>query len=435
MSHGLRGFCGFNLRHPRHPRLALSLFALLIPASGIALLQVRNSKTAVVASDPAMELQQKINSGTVKLEFEPDHGYLQSLLKHLKIPVSSQTLVFSKSSFELGLISPSNPRALYFNDESYVSWIPNSSIMEIASVDPHAGAMFYTLNNQDEPSGPKFERKTEECLVCHDTFQASTPVPRLLMLSVLPNPSGNAIKAAALITNDESPLRERWGGWYVTGRHGRQRHLGNTIVKASEIEIDNIKNYIARMDLSRGANVTDLSSRFDTKPYLSRHSDIVALMVLGHQTHVHNLMNFARYALQSALQEKQDSTAALDLVKDDLEKIVRAMLFSGEAALTEPISGTSGFAAEFANQGPRDSHGRSLRDLDLKQRLFRYPLSYVIYSKMFDQMPRPITDYVTRRLGEVLSGEDKSADFAHLSKADREAILGIVRETKPGFFR
>src|SRR5439155_1793490 len=238
------------------------------------------------------------------------------------------------------------------------------------------------------------------------------------MLSVLPNPSGNAIKAAALITNDESPLRERWGGWYVTGRHGRQRHLGNTIVKASEIEIDNIKNYIARMDLSRGANVTDLSSRFDTKPYLSRHSDIVALMVLGHQTHVHNLMNFARYALQSALQEKQDSTAALDLVKDDLEKIVRAMLFSGEAALTEPISGTSGFAAEFANQGPRDSHGRSLRDLDLKQRLFRYPLSYVIYSKMFDQMLRPITDYVTRRLGEVLSGEDKSADFAHLSKAD-----------------
>ena len=257
------------------------------------------------------------------------------------------------------------------------------------------------------------------------------------MLSVLPNPAGNAIKAAALITNDESPLRERWGGWYVTGTHGSQRHLGNTIVKASESEIENIniKNYIAKMDLSRGANVTDLTSWFDAKLYLSPHSDIVALMVLGHQTHVHNLINFARYSMQSALQGKQDSKAAVDFVKDDLEKIVKAMLFSGEAPLTEPISGTSTFAAEFSNQGPRDSHRRSLRDLDLKHRLFRYPLSYVVYSKLFDQMPGPMKDYVTRRIGEVLTGEDRSQDFAHLSEADREAILGILRETKPGFLQ
>ncbi|PYS55974.1 MAG: hypothetical protein DMG13_01925 [Acidobacteria bacterium] len=413
-------------------KLVLSVLALLIPATGIALLQVRSSKIAATPSDPAIELQEKIDSGKVRLEFEPDYGYLRSLLKNLKIPISSQTLVFSKSSFELGLISPSNPRALYFNDDSYVSWIPYSSIMEIASVDPKAGAVFYTLS-QEQASRPRFERKTEECLVCHDTFQAAAPVPRLLMLSVLPNPAGNAIKAAALITNDESPLRERWGGWYVTGTHGSQRHLGNTIVKASESDIENIKSYIGKMDLSTGANVTDLSRWFDTKPYLSPHSDIVALMILGHQTHVHNLINFARHALQSALQEKQDSKAALDFVKDDFEKIVRAMLFAGEAPLTEAITGTSGFASDFVKLGPRDSRGRSLRDLDLKHRLFRYPMSYVIYSRTFDEMPAPIKDYVARRVGEVLNGEDKSEDFAHLSKPDCEAILGILRETKPGF--
>src|SRR5881396_3533478 len=158
-------------------KLVLSVLALLIPATGIALLQVRSSKIAATPSDPAIELQEKIDSGKVRLEFEPDYGYLRSLLKNLKIPISSQTLVFSKSSFELGLISPSNPRALYFNDDSYVSWIPSSSIMEIASVDPDEGAVFYTLDNQDESSRPQFERKSEECLVCHDTQQASTPVP------------------------------------------------------------------------------------------------------------------------------------------------------------------------------------------------------------------------------------------------------------------
>jgi hypothetical protein len=432
ISRGLRGLRGFNPGNPRNPRLLLVLAALLIPATGVALLQVRNSKTAAIPAEPVADLQQKIDTGKVRLDFEPDRGYLLSLLKNLKIPISSQTLVFSKSSFELGLISPSNPRALYFNDDSYVGWVPSSSIIEIASVDPRAGAVFYTLS-QEKKSRPKFERKTEECLVCHDTFQAATPVPRLLMLSVLPNPAGNAIKAAALITNDESPLRERWGGWYVTGTHGSQRHLGNTMVK-SEPDIDNIKNFIAKMDLSAGANVTDLSRWFDTKPYLSPHSDIVALMVLGHQTHVHNLINFARHALQSAIHEKQDPGSAIDLVKDDVEKIVRAMLFAGETPLTESITGTSRFASDFVNPGPRDSHGRSLRDLDLKHRLFRYPLSYVIYSRTFDELPDSIKAYVSRRLREVLNGQDKSEDFAHLSESDREAVLEILRETKPGFF-
>jgi hypothetical protein len=163
--------------------------------------------------------------------------------------------------------------------------------------------------------------------------------------------------------------------------------------------------------------------------YLSPASDIVALMVLGHQSHVHNLITVANLKLQGALAAKPGGTS--DVVRELGEPVVRAMLFSGEAALTDPVAGTSGFADEFVKQGPRDSRGRSLRDLDLKTRLLRYPLSYVIYSESFDQMPALLKDYVYRRLREVLSGADQSAPYAHLSAPDREAILAILKDTKP----
>jgi len=408
-------------------RIFAAVFALLIPMLGTAVRQEEPAETA----DPASELARKLETGKVGLNYDEERGYLSAVLKELKVPVSSQTLVFSKSSFQLTQISPETPRAVYFNDDTYVGWVNHGQYIEIASVDPKTGPVFYTLSQDDDPN-PRLELQTEQCLVCHDTFQTSTPIPRLLILSVLPNPDGNALKAAALITNDQSPLRERWGGWYVTGTHGKQRHLGNTIVRARADDVDDIKKFIARMDLSSGANVTDLGKRFDTKPYLTPHSDIIALMLLGHQTHVHNLITSGVYEIRDAIQ--QDLSARMsEIAKDAGEPIVRAMLFSGEAQLTEPVMGTSDFAAEFMSRGPRDSKGRSLRELDLKQRLLRYPLSYLIYSKSFDAMPGPLKDYVYRRFREVLTGEDNSPDFRHISEADRKAILEILHDTKPDF--
>jgi hypothetical protein len=379
--------------------------------------------------DPVARLQQKIDNGEVVLQFDAKHGYLSSLLKDLNIPVSSQSLVFSKSSEQEAVISPQTPRALYFNDDVYVGWVQGGAI-ELAAVDPKSGSFFYTLTQENNPH-PKFERHTTNCVGCHDSSEdPSRLIPRLLMLSVLPDRQGKAINAAAVVTTDRSPFRERWGGWYVTGTHGKQTHMGNQTFSAPAREITSIPDYIANLDLTPGANVTDLSSRFDTRPYLVPHSDIVALMVLAHQTHVHNLITFATYRLQAALESDAKAETA-SLVKELAEPVVRAMLFSGETALTDPIAGTSGFAAEFVKPGPRDSRGRSLRDLDLKTRLLRYPLSYVIYSDAFNQMPAALKDYVYRRLREVLNGEDKSAAFAHLSASDRENILAILKDTKP----
>jgi hypothetical protein len=252
------------------------------------------------------------------------------------------------------------------------------------------------------------------------------------MLSVLPNPDGNALKAAALITNDKSPLRERWGGWYVTGTHGSQRHLGNTIVRARADDIDDMKKFIPRLDLNGGANLTDLSKRFATREYLSPYSDIVALMVLGHQTHVHNMITSGVYEMRDAV-TKGLTDKMPQIIKDAGEPIVKAMLFSEETPLTDIVAGTSGFAADFTSRGPRDSKGRSLRDFDLKHRLLLYPMSYLIYSKSFDDMPPELLQYVERRFREVLTGEDTSPAFAHLSADDRRAILEILHETKPGY--
>ena len=408
----------------RSARILICSLTVLIPAAPRTLREeVKNS---------AADLAQQIQTGKIVLNYDETHGYLRSLLKQLNVPISSQTLVFSKSSFQLSQIGPEAPRAVYFNDDVYVGWVNHGQFIEIAEVDPQTGPVFYKLTQEYDPY-PLVQRETEECLVCHDTFQTSTPVPRLLMLSVLPNPEGNALKAAALITNDQSPLRERWGGWYVTGTHGMQRHLGNTLVRARADDVDDMRKFIARMDLSVGANVTDLRSKFDTKEYLSPHSDIVALMVLGHQTHVHNMITSGVYEIRDAITQGLSREKMADAVKDAGERIVRAMLFVSEAQLTEPIRGTSSFAEEFMKRGPRDSKGRSLRDLDLQHRLLRYPLSYLIYSKSFDAMPGELKDYVNRRVREVLTGEDKSADFQHLSAEDRTAILEILRETKPEF--
>ena len=95
------------------------------------------------------------------------------------------------------------------------------------------------------------------------------------------------------------------------------------------------------------------------------------------------------------------------------------------------ITSTPGFAKDFVRRGPRDAKGRSLRDFDLERRLFKYPCSYLIYSAAFDGMPADVREYVLRRLYEVLTGADRAPEFAHLSAADRKAILEILVATKP----
>ncbi len=390
-----------------------------------------------VPADAISSLQRRLDAGRTVLRFDAEHGYLKAVLRELHIPVASQVLVFSKTSFQRALISPAKPRAIYFRNDVYVGWVRGGPVLEIATVDPRLGAVFYTLN-QEPAEKPRFQRQTQACLQCHDSASMTAGVPGLLMTSVQPDTDGEPMLAAGvLVTSDQSPFRERWGGWYVTGTHGSQFHRGNLMATR---ELGS-----ARLDVTAGANVTDLRSRLDARPYLSRHSDIVALMVLEHESHVHNLMTRANYHTRMALAFDKArsvdvgqasvtvSEATQDSVRRVSEPLVRAMLFVDEVALTSPVSGTSGFARAFASQGPRDHAGRSLLDLDLTRRLLRYPCSYLIYSASFDALPTPVKDYIYGRLMEILTGKDVSQHFAHLTAADRTAILAVLLETKPDF--
>jgi hypothetical protein len=221
--------------------------------------------------------------------------------------------------------------------------------------------------------------------------------------------------APSYISDHRSPLHQRWGGWYVTGTHGDQKHMGNSYLEDKED---------AKLDTSAGGNLTDLKRMFDTGAYLSPHSDIVALMVLEHQTRMTNLITRAGYEARIA---GQDFTR----LDEAVTALVNYMLFLDEAQLTAPVKGTSSFAADFVKAGNRDKRGRSLRDLDLTRRIFRYPCSFLIDSEAFRSLPQPALDRIYSRLGGILTGKDQSPEYARLTADDRRAIREILSDTRP----
>jgi hypothetical protein len=382
-------------------------------------------------------LQERIDSGQVRLTYDDKNGYLRSLLRELNVPISSQTLVFSKTSLQRERIKPTTPRALYFSDDTYIGYCQNGTVLEVTAIDPQLGAVFYSFD-QEKAERPKFTRQGDTCLICHGG-STNQGFPGPLVRSIYSDPDGYPILSSGSYRIDHtSPLENRWGGWYVSGTSGKQKHLGNLIIRGRRRpeDVDNTPNL----------NATDLSKYFKPDRYLSPHSDIVALMVLEHQTEMHNLLTRANMQTRMALYDEAELNKALgrpadyrsdsttSRIKSAGDPLVKYLLFSGEAKLTEPIKGTSNFAKEFAERGPRTRDGRSLRDFDLKTRLFKYPCSYLIYSEAFDALPDAVKDYVCRRLQEVLTGKDRGEDFAHLCTADRKAILDILRETKPNLF-
>jgi hypothetical protein len=377
--------------------------------------------------DPVAKLRGRLESGEAKLSYEPTNGYLKSLLELLDIPVSSQTLVFSKTSFQYKKISPDHPRALFFNDDVYVGQVHDGKALELVSFDPTQGAIFYLLD-EHQTEKPQLERAELDCTQCH--IAASTRnVPGVVLRSIYTHADGTlAGRTPQYITGQQSPISQRWGGWYVTGKIGDQAHLGN-------------------LTLADGDNTQqqhlDPGKAFDASTYLSPSSDVVAHLVLAHQVNMHNLITQTNFQGRIAVYEGAKnntagtpddaplSEAARKKYETPAEELVRYLLFANEVPLTAAVEGDSTFTREFEARGPRDPQGRSLRDFDLKTRIFRYPCSYLIYSDAFDSLPRVAKDYVYRRLLDVLTGHDQSPDFARLTAEDRKAVLEILVATKP----
>jgi hypothetical protein len=396
-------------------------------------------------ADPVAKLEQQIEKGETSLSWDSDQGYLKSVLKLLKVPLESQTLVFSKTSFQYPKITPDHPRALYYNDDVYVGKVHDGKAIELVSFDARQGAIFYLLDER-KVDKPVFQRAELDCTQCH-IAAATRGIPGVLVRSVYAGNTGTLVPGApSFITDQDSPIAERWGGWYVNAKLA----TGSMANAIAAVPAD------APVPLPSGPNAPKLAPltthTYNASDYLVPDSDAVALLVLGHQTQMHNLITLtnyktriAQYALQT---QSANGTAGAPAASASLpeatrrqferpaEQLLRYLLFANEAPLTDlhaqAALQASPFAREFATRGPRDSKGRSLRDFDLGTRIFRYPCSYLIYSDAFDALPQPAKDYVYHRLLQILSGADQSEDFAHLTASDRRAVLEILLETKPG---
>jgi hypothetical protein len=229
--------------------------------------------------DPIARLNTRLRSGETALAFEPITGYLRSILSALQIPVDSQLLVYSKTSFQANRISPANPRALYFNDTVSVGWVRGGDVLEFAAHDQALGTIFYTLDQA--PGGVPHAVRQQVCVQCH-TWEATLDVPGVFVGSVVPATDGSVLSVPAFSVDHRTPFDQRWGGWFVTGAHELPRHMGNTVVASASTIEDSIT--------SATVHVESLDGRFDHAGYVSMRSDVVALLVFEHQARMLNLL-------------------------------------------------------------------------------------------------------------------------------------------------
>jgi hypothetical protein len=372
-------------------------------------------------SNVVSDLNDRIQAGEIELLFQGRGGYLDSVLRALDVPVESQVAVFSKTSRQASEITSQNPRALFFGDTVAVGWVRDGDELELATQDRRQGTVFYTLT-QTPADQPQFTR-ADRCLACHLSWD-TLGVPGLQVLSVAPLSSDPTAYATGFVSDHRSPLTERWGGWYVTGQVGTVAHMGNVEVTDVDDPDATLGSVPPQMDSLVGA--------FDLDGFPSEHSDVAALMVLEHQAGMTNLIT--RVGWEARRVEFRESSSpgdeGPDLVTDAALQLVDYMLFVDEPPLPTKITGSSGFAEYFSAREPRDSRGRSLRELDLERRLFRYPCSYMIYTDAFDALPVLAKDAVYARLWSVLSGQEPDEVYASLSRDDRQAIVEILRDTK-----
>jgi hypothetical protein len=398
-------------------RLPFLIAGLALCAAGVSAVGQRSGAFDQSINHPAIRystsdsdtvvdaLNRRLRDGSEKLTFDEKSGYLKSVLDLLQIPVESQVLVYTQTSLQAQHIGMDNPRAIYFNDAVSVAFIRGAGLLEIVAQDPKLGSVFYVVQ-QAPASTPTFGRD-QQCLRCHLSWE-TLGVPGLTVLSTFPRKTENDY-ANGFTVDHYRAIEERWGGWYVTGTRVPARHMGNFPL------------FMAKpIDAPPPARVS-MAGQFDLGGYLTPYSDIVALMVLEHQVHLSNLITRATWEARLG-QEMRIAEAA--------EAIADYMLFVDEAPIADgPIVGSSGFAEKFVAMGKKDASGRSLRDLDLKTRLQKYPLSYMIYSTAFQSLPEAPKNLVMGRINRVLAGEVTGAKYAHLTLEIRAAILEILKAT------
>jgi hypothetical protein len=347
-----------------------------------------------------------------EIDTSGDLAFLRSLLKELDVPVSSQMLVFTATSLQKGLISARNPRALYFNDDTYVGFVPRGRI-EVISLDPELGSIFYIFDRLQPGRRPQV-RRSSECMNCHAPRHMEN-IPGLVIESVIPGLTGGGERAFRREQSGHGvPIGDRFGGWHLTGAGEAMPH-----------------NWSNQLLVRKNGEATELPNppgeRCDLSRYLLPTSDLLAQLLHEHQVGFVNRALVAGYRFRElSASEPLHETALADLSSP----LVRYLLFADESPLVPGMIGESPFAADFTAAGKRDSAGHSLRDLDGQTRLLRHRCSYMIYSPAFTGLAAPLRQRVLRDIASVL---DDEMPGSQLSSVERRTVQRILSETLPEF--
>jgi hypothetical protein len=387
---------------------------------------IRYSETA--SNDPISKLAKEIESGKREIRAMEPLARLRFILNLLDIPPESQILVYSKTSKQNALIHPGNPRCVFFNENAYVGYVPGGDI-EVIAHDPLLGSVYYLIEAGGGDQALRISRDTSDCLSCHGTARTES-VPGVLVRSVFPDGDGQPLLSLGTFQIDHSsPIRERWGGYYVTGRSSLP-HLGNrTFVDTAE-----------RSFPSEAVELATVSGKIDVTRYPRATSDIVALMLLEHQCIVHNqmvsaTMNYRRiHWLQKSLDPAADpdAGAAGKHADESARKIVDLLLFENEAELGENgIEGDPAFQEAFNRRLPKTADDRSLADFQLNDHLFKHRCSYMVYSEVFNSLPPRVKSAVITRLHAILESDPGPGNHPEIKASERRKIVAILRETLP----
>ena len=416
---------------------AATLAAALSPASAqrIEYEEAPHHYFSAPLHDRCTALDAALQSGRFPIDPSNPKALLRRILAELAVPEASQVLVFSKTSVQKDRIAPSNPRAVYFSDDTYVGWVPGG-LIEFAGLDPHLGPIFYSLNtDRPDRATPRLDR-SEICMNCHGGSMTNN-VPGVMIRSVFPDKDGTPLlQAGTSLIDHSSPIESRWGGWYVTGNHGNARHMGNAT--ATQL------NGNVSLDREPGANLSSLDHFFKTSSHLRPDSDIVALMTLEHQVAMQSRLTEAAYDLRSAIARQKALRRELNEPETDefvgstktvaeshAQKVLQCLLFCGEAEMPDGgIDGSRDFKDAFRANRRTSPEGKSLKDFQLLTRLFKYRCSYLIYSAQWDALPERFRLLLYDRLLAILTATSPVRGFEHLGPGERTDILQILRTTK-----
>lgn len=365
--------------------------------------------------DRFADLLKKIEKGEFQSDTSSDHAMLRSLLQALKIPVSSQLLLFSASSLQSEIINMRNPRALFFNEDTYVGFVPGG-VLEVASADPEVGPVFYVFDRM-QPGGPfpRVQRGTK-CFNCHGGT-ATKRLPGLIAESLLVSQAGSSLET---YRRDEQghqiPLENRFGGWHLTGKHHISGHKANVIGFTRNGKSE-------KMDVVPGQT-------WDTAKHLLSTSDILPHLVHEHQIGFENRLVRGIYIVRQLKHDRKGMLGNAEQEEIDAwaQDFARYVLFADEAKFPrEGIEGDPAYVRDFLEGRVTSKRGLSLKDLDLKTRLFKHRCSFMLYTDTWEHAPKEIKDRVYYRMAEAL--RDAQPSMPHLAAEERRVIREILKET------